>query len=110
MSNKACQIVISEGKITALAFGNKNGLNALDDLKYANIKNTLYIDDMQFPMTKCASIKSSDSILEYLGHYELEVIKASVETEPYERFLSDNVIQFETEKSASYCDDLNIAV
>lgn len=110
VSNKACQIVIIEGEITALAFTNKSGMDALEDLKYAEIMNNLYIEDMQFPMTKCASIKSADEVLEYLGYDEQNEFQRAQETEAYEGILAENVIQFEPRKSASHFADRFIAV
>jgi len=71
-NNRSCQIVLTDGRITAASSGDKRGLGAVSELQEICIKRFSFIKDMQFPLTVYANIDCSNSALNLLGYSEIK--------------------------------------
>ena len=65
-NNRSCQISISEGVVVSASMGRSKGYNVAYDLRKDGIRRSSFTQDMKFPHTTEAHIKSSQMFLEKL--------------------------------------------
>lgn len=66
-NNKSCQIVLKDGKITAVSMGRVKGIPAILEIKDAGLKGASFNERLQLPYTDDAIIDSHDEALKLLG-------------------------------------------
>ncbi len=71
--NRSCQIVLTNGVITALYLRKILGIKAVLELAKVGFKNCSFTENLQYPLTEDAKIDSSDDVLKFLGYTKTEV-------------------------------------
>jgi len=65
--NKACHIIIENGRITALSFGRERGEQVVSELPFMKIERFSFQQQVKMPLSSRAYIDDSQNILEQLG-------------------------------------------
>jgi len=65
--NKACHIIIENGRITALSYGRERGEQVVSELPFMKIERFSFKQQVKMPLTSRAYIDESHNILEQLG-------------------------------------------
>lgn len=65
--NKACHIIIENGRITALSFGRERGEQVASELPFMKIERFSFKQQVKMPLSSRAYIEDSHNILEQLG-------------------------------------------
>jgi len=65
-NNKACQVVVNDGQISAVVMGRIKGLEAVLEAKKVGVKAESF-NERQLPYTDDAKISSSDEIMKLIG-------------------------------------------
>ena len=96
--NRACRILIVEGKIIAANLGLFKGFDALKELVKIGIKQVSYKDRMELPYEDEEKIESSDSALQFLG-YSGSSIESTVEVDEPTSSDVDETVENDNESS-----------
>jgi len=65
-NNKACQVILNNGEISAVIMGRLKGLEAVLEAKKVGVKAESF-NERQLPFTDDAKINSSDDIIKLIG-------------------------------------------
>lgn len=77
IDNKACHILLEQGRIRALSFGRKRGEDVIAELPFIKIERFSFQHDVRMPLPARAYVETSTNVLAALGLHHAETPSVS---------------------------------